>query len=55
MFYYFPLAGSLFDQYGKYRKWWSNETRTEFNKRAQCFIDQFNNYLAFEPTKMTVI
>ena len=25
-------------------RWWSNSTRQEFTNRAQCFVDQFNNY-----------
>ncbi|RDA90710.1 hypothetical protein CP533_4949 [Ophiocordyceps camponoti-saundersi (nom. inval.)] len=40
----FGTGGIYFDANGRYGKWWDNKTIGEFNKRAQCFVDQYNAY-----------
>ncbi|CAG5100894.1 Similar to Nep1: Neprilysin-1 (Drosophila melanogaster), partial [Cotesia congregata] len=39
----FDDVGRQFDKNGNIRNWWSNATISEYRKRAQCFIDKFNN------------
>jgi endothelin-converting enzyme len=40
----FDQTGRQFDENGVYRDWWTADTAAEFDKRAQCFVEQFNNY-----------
>ncbi|KAG5667541.1 hypothetical protein PVAND_015520 [Polypedilum vanderplanki] len=40
----FDDQGSLFDAYGNLNNWWDNATKTEFEKRAQCIINQYSKY-----------
>ena len=40
----FDDSGSQFDQDGNLRNWWSEATLEEFNKKAQCLIDQYDDY-----------
>ncbi|XP_012262898.2 neprilysin-4-like [Athalia rosae] len=40
----FDDVGRQFDKDGNAKQWWSDKTIKNFQKRAQCFIDQFNNY-----------
>ncbi len=42
----FDDQGRQFDAQGNLRNWWTPEDATEFEKRAQCFIDE---YSAFTP------
>lgn len=37
------LAGSQFDELGNLKSWWNDVTRTKFEKRAQCIIDQYSS------------
>lgn len=37
----FDNNGRHYDPNGAYKDWWSNETVAAFEKRAQCFVDQF--------------
>ncbi|XP_070381729.1 neprilysin-1-like [Dermacentor albipictus] len=39
----FDDTGSQFDADGRLKQWWTNETRTQFDQKAQCFIDQYGN------------
>jgi putative endopeptidase len=38
----FDQEGRRFDASGNLRDWWSNEDTTQFEARAQCIVDQFN-------------
>ncbi|KAL3201777.1 hypothetical protein MRX96_042795 [Rhipicephalus microplus] len=49
----FDDTGSQFDANGSLKQWWSNETRTKFTKKAQCFIEQYGN-ITDEEANMTV-
>lgn len=40
----FDNMGSLFDKFGNFKNWWSNQTHEEFVKKQQCFIDQYGSY-----------
>lgn len=40
----FDNNGRQYDSKGKLSNWWSNSTLEEFNKLAQCFIDQYESY-----------
>lgn len=39
----FDDTGSQFNEDGALIQWWSNDTRTKFNEKAKCFIDQYGN------------
>ncbi|KAL1429268.1 hypothetical protein MTO96_016481 [Rhipicephalus appendiculatus] len=49
----FDDRGGQFDADGALREWWTNKTRTEFNKRAECFISQYGN-ITDEKANMTL-
>lgn len=40
----FDSTGRHYDQTGNYTDWWDDKTVDEFEKRAQCFIDQYSNF-----------
>ncbi|KAI0556144.1 peptidase family M13 [Xylaria curta] len=40
----FDNSGRHYDENGNYTDWWTNRTVEEFNKRADCFVDQYNNF-----------
>jgi putative endopeptidase len=40
----FDDAGSRFDAAGALRDWWSEDDRTEFERRANVIVEQFNGY-----------
>ncbi|XP_054287381.1 neprilysin-1-like [Macrosteles quadrilineatus] len=40
----FDDKGRQFDKDGNMMQWWNNATIREFRERAQCFIDQYNQY-----------
>jgi putative endopeptidase len=44
----FDDEGRQFDEKGNLKTWWTKKDETEFNKRAQVMVKQFNNY---EPVK----
>lgn len=39
----FDNTGAMYDKYGKYRDWWSKETKEAFETRAKCFPPQYTN------------
>jgi endothelin-converting enzyme len=45
----FDSTGRHYDQNGNYTDWWSNSTVEGFEKRAQCFIDQYSNFTVEGP------
>lgn len=44
----FDDKGSTFDSNGELRNWWTDEDRTEFEKRTASLVDQYNAYQPFE-------
>lgn len=40
----FDTDGSQFDADGNLKNWWTEETKNQFNKNAQCFIEQASKY-----------
>lgn len=40
----FDDSGSQYDEVGNLHNWWDEETKAEFNKKVQCFIEQYSNY-----------
>jgi endothelin-converting enzyme len=40
----FDNIGALYDERGAYREWWDNATVAKFNKKTQCFVDQYSKY-----------
>jgi endothelin-converting enzyme len=40
----FDDNGSKYDDKRKYRNWWDEETKTNFRRRTQCFVDQYANF-----------
>ncbi|GAB1312580.1 hypothetical protein MFIFM68171_02790 [Madurella fahalii] len=40
----FDSTGRHYDQNGNYTDWWSNETVKAFEKRAECFVDQYAKF-----------
>ena len=45
----FDPNGRKYDIDGKLKDWWTNRTSAEFNKRAQCFIDEYSNFTVTMP------
>ncbi|XP_076322025.1 neprilysin-1-like [Tachypleus tridentatus] len=40
----FDVRGSKRDEYGNANNWWTEESRAQFNARANCFVKQYNAY-----------
>jgi endothelin-converting enzyme len=40
----FDSSGRHFDEHGNYTDWWTEHTVEEFQKRADCFVNQYSNY-----------
>ncbi|KXX82006.1 Endothelin-converting enzyme 1 [Madurella mycetomatis] len=40
----FDSTGRHYDQNGNYTDWWSNDTVKAFEKRAECFVDQYAKF-----------
>ncbi|KAM3578759.1 hypothetical protein VKS41_008778 [Umbelopsis sp. WA50703] len=45
----FDDNGRQYDQSGKLRQWWTEETVEAFKEKAQCFIDQYSNFTVKGP------
>ena len=45
--------GKLYDEFGNMSPWWDNTTKTRFNERAQCFVEQFETF-SFPTVNMTI-
>ena len=48
----FDDEGSQFDAVGNLRNWWTEGDRKEFDKRAQCVIDQYSGYTVIDDIKI---
>ncbi|MFZ0414724.1 MAG: M13 family metallopeptidase [Candidatus Acidiferrales bacterium] len=44
----FDDEGRKFDAHGNLRDWWTPADEKNFNDRAQCIVNQFNNYVAVD-------
>ena len=40
----FDNEGSQYDETGRYSEWWDNMTRTAFEEKTSCFVEQYSNY-----------
>ncbi|KAI3341518.1 peptidase family M13 [Ustulina deusta] len=40
----FDNSGRHYDENGNYTDWWTDHTVAEFDKRANCFVNQYNNF-----------
>lgn len=40
----FDSSGRHYDENGNYTDWWTNHTVKEFQKRADCFVEQYSNF-----------
>ncbi|XP_076451520.1 endothelin-converting enzyme 2-like isoform X2 [Babylonia areolata] len=40
----FDTNGGDFDKDGSYRKWWQEDDLKQFEKRADCLVEQYNKY-----------
>lgn len=40
----FWQSGRMYDKHGNRHQWWTAETMDTFSKKAECFVDQYNNY-----------
>jgi putative endopeptidase len=48
----FDDEGSQFDAQGNLRNWWTDADRKEFEKRAQCVVDQYSGYTIIDDIKI---
>src|SRR5260370_23209017 len=48
----FDDEGRQFDGKGNLRDWWTKEDSQQFEKRAQCVVDQYANYVIVDDTKI---
>jgi predicted metalloendopeptidase len=37
-------SGRLYDDFGNYRPWWTNKTAFEYEKRTECFVEQYKKF-----------
>ncbi|XP_067119002.1 membrane metallo-endopeptidase-like 1 [Centruroides vittatus] len=37
-------SGRLKDKYGNLNNWWNEKSETEFEKKSECFVNQYNSY-----------
>lgn len=44
----FDDEGKQYDKYGNLKNWWSSKTEREYNKRTECFINEYESFR--EPT-----
>ena len=41
----FDNRGSNFDGHGNWRNWWDDKSKEEFEKKTECMVDQYNNFV----------
>ena len=41
----FDNRGSDFDGHGNERNWWDDKSKEEFEKKTECMVDQYNNFV----------
>ncbi|RMZ89957.1 hypothetical protein DV736_g2818, partial [Chaetothyriales sp. CBS 134916] len=47
----FDSTGRHYDETGNYTDWWTDKTVRAFNKRADCFVEQYNKFTLDTNTK----
>ncbi|KAL8993542.1 MAG: hypothetical protein Q9188_007305 [Gyalolechia gomerana] len=45
----FDSNGRHYDQNGNYTDWWNDQTVDAFQKKAECFVDQYSNFTILDP------
>lgn len=40
----FDSSGALYDEYGNYNVWWTEDEMAEYKRMSQSIIDYYNNY-----------
>ncbi|KAI1328615.1 peptidase family M13 [Xylariaceae sp. FL0255] len=50
----FDSSGRHYDENGNYTDWWTEHTVEEFEKRAQCFVKQYNDFTVEGPNGETL-
>jgi endothelin-converting enzyme len=45
----FDNHGSNFNERGILQNWWDNHTRSNFDKKTECFVDQYSKYTVLGP------
>lgn len=40
----FDSSGALYDEYGNYNVWWTDEELTEYDRLSQSIVDYYSNY-----------
>ena len=48
----FDDQGREFDAQGNLKDWWTKEDNEQFNKRAQCIVDQYAQYIVVDDIKI---
>jgi endothelin-converting enzyme/putative endopeptidase len=48
----FDDQGRQFDAQGNLKDWWTKEDNEQFNKRAQCIVDQYAQYVVVDDIKI---
>ena len=48
----FDDEGRQFDAHGNLRDWWTEADAAEFNRRAQCIVDQYAQYTVIDELKI---
>ena len=48
----FDDEGRQFDAVGNLRDWWTKSVAAEFDRRAQCVVDQFDGYTAVDDVRL---
>lgn len=48
----FDDEGRQFDATGNLRDWWTADDNRRFDERAQCFVQQYGNYVAVDDVKL---
>lgn len=42
---HFLVVGRRYDRYGNMTIWWTESLMREFNQRADCFVQQYSNFV----------
>lgn len=50
----FDDSGRQYAGDGRIASWWTNETVTKFNERAQCFVNQYSNFTVAEANNQSI-
>lgn len=50
----FDDSGRQYDGDGRIASWWTNETVTKFNERAQCFVNQYSKFTVAETNNQSI-